>query len=184
MIFNNRENKCYDIDGKEIWHSRSVAVVGMIIMIHLGEKYVLMGKRGTAMPNEVGKWCMPCGFLDWDETTEEGIARELWEEAGFNVDKALFTYNTLQNNMNFPWRINSVPDNEAQNISMHYAAVLSTVPNIQHDLEELPHITTEHNPEPNEVEEIKWVRIDELWKYDCAFGHDSVINIYVNSLDI
>jgi 8-oxo-dGTP diphosphatase len=29
-----------------------------------------------------GSWCLPGGYLDWDETTEEAVVRELEEEAG------------------------------------------------------------------------------------------------------
>lgn len=182
MLFRSKENKCYDVDGQEIWHSRSVAVVGMVIMIHSDEFYVLLGKRGEALPNEVGKWCMPCGFLDWDETCEDAVIREIWEETGLNIVDAMNKYNVHTNNMHYPWRINSTPDNPAQTVSLHYAIVMSTSPNIQHDNESFPEVTFENNTEPKEVDEVKWVNIKDLREYEMAFGHDSVINIYVNNL--
>lgn len=183
MEFNNKENKCYIVDGREIWHSRSVAVVGMVIMLHEGEMYVLLGKRGEALPNEVGKWCMPCGYLDWNETTEEAVVREIWEETGLNVEKAINDYKVISNNMHYPWRINSSPDTPLQNVSLHYAVVLSTDIDVYEDKPRLPEITFENNTNhPNEVDEVKWVKISDLHDYDMAFNHDMIIRVFVRNL--
>lgn len=183
MLFKNTENKCYNIEGQEIWHSRSIAVVGMVIMIYGDKFYVLIGKRGEALPNEVGKWCMPCGFLDWDETCEDAVIREVWEETGLNLIDAMNKYDVHTNNMHYPWRINSTPDTNAQNVSLHYAVVMKANGNIE-GADSLPDVSFENNTEPKEVDEVKWVKVEDLYKYDMAFGHDSVINIYVNNLEI
>jgi ADP-ribose pyrophosphatase YjhB (NUDIX family) len=183
MKFNNRENKCLKTtDGGHIWNSRSLAVVGMVLMRHLGEIYVLMGKRGPGLPNEVGKYCMPCGYLDWDETCEEAVVREIYEESGLNIYKILETYNILYDHMHFPWRIHSIPDNNVQNVSMHYAIFVDTSVNAFRDYASLPDLTIENNVDKDEVEESKWININDLYKYDCAFGHDSVIRVFINSL--
>jgi 8-oxo-dGTP pyrophosphatase MutT (NUDIX family) len=174
MKFNNRENKCHIVEGVEVWSSRSVAVVGMIIALMDGEKYVIMGKRGPASPNEIGKWCMPCGYLDYDETCEEAVVRETWEESGFNVNKAVNTYDVLYDHMHFPWKINSIPDSEIQNVSLNYALYFST--------ESLPKLTIEHNAIDGEVSEIKWINVNDVENYDCAFNHDSSIRVFINSL--
>ena len=77
MHFENKENTCHTtLEGDVVWKSRSVAVVGMIIALHKGERYVILGKRGKALPNAVGQWCMPCGFLDWNESAEDAVVRE------------------------------------------------------------------------------------------------------------
>jgi len=182
MIFNNRENKCYHTEDGEIWKSRSAAVVGMILMKHQGEIYTILGKRGPAVPNAVGQWCMPCGFLDYDETLEDAVVREIWEESGFNVYKALNEYEILHDQMDFPWRIHSQPEDEQQNVSHHYALYLSTEPTLYRETEELPPLTFENNPKIGEVDEVKWVNIKELIDYDCAFEHDSIIRVFVNNL--
>jgi len=178
MEFNNVENRCHNtVDGSEVWDSRSVAVVGMILMRHEGEIYTILGKRGTACPNEVGKWCMPCGFLDKNETCEEGVVREIWEESGFNCIEAISKYEVLHDQMNFPWKINSTPDTDIQNVSMHYALFLKS------GEEGLPELTIEHNAIEEEVSEVKWVNTNDLGLYDIAFNHESTIRVFVANLD-
>lgn len=182
MNFNNKENKPHEtVDGDVVWDSRSVALVGMMIALHEGERYVIIGKRGPALPNEVGKFCMPCGYLDKNETCEEGVVREIYEESGFNVNKALEQYDILHDQMHFPWKINSIPDGEQQNVSMHYALYFSTKANLYRDVASLPELSIE-NAEFGEVSEVKWVKIDDLNQYDIAFNHESTIRVFVNNL--
>ena len=74
-----------DRTGREYWISRSVAVVGFIYGYDEDEKeYILAVQRGTGTPDPefVGKWCLPCGYLDYDETLEEALQREVFEETG------------------------------------------------------------------------------------------------------
>lgn len=181
MNFNNKQNKCHKIDGIEVWESRSIAVVGMVLMLHEGEKYVLLGKRGSALPNEVGKWCMPCGYLDWNESCEEAVVREIWEETGLNIYKAMNEYSVLYDHMHFPWRIHSEPNTKLQNVSMHYAIYLDTKVNIYRDVAILPEVTNVNCVE-GEVAEVRWVKVSDLFEYEFAFNHDSIIKIFVNSL--
>ena len=184
MKFNNRQNKCLrTVDGDEVWDSRSVAVVGMILMRHEGEIYVLIGKRGEALPNEVGKWCMPCGFLDFDETCEEAVVREIWEETGLNLYKASEQYHVIYDHMHYPWKINSIPDGKVQTVSLHYAIYMDTKINMHRDVAILPELSIENNGDhPKEVDEVKWARVDDLALYDMAFNHDKTIKVFVNNL--
>jgi len=186
MKFNNRQNRCLKtIDGDEIWESRSVAVVGMVLMQHEGEIYVLIGKRGEALPNEVGKWCMPCGFLDFDETCEEAVVREIWEETGFNIQKASSQFEVKLDQMNYPWKIHSLPDGDAQTVSLHYAICFDTRVNMHRDVASLPELSIENNGDhPKEVDEVKWARVDDLHLYDMAFNHDRTIKLFVNNLEL
>lgn len=184
MQFNNIENRCYKTEDGDVWHSRSVAVVGLVLMIHESEKYVLLGKRGPALPNEVGKWCMPCGFLDWNESCEEAVIREIWEETGLNIYKTIQQYNVVYDHMHFPWRIHSEADNVAQNVSMHYAICFDTKSNVYRDFPTLPELTVENNAEVGEVDDVRWVKVDDLSVYECAFGHEKTIRVFVNNLQL
>ncbi|MBK1666011.1 NUDIX hydrolase [Rhodospirillum rubrum] len=47
------------------------------------ESKVLLVRR--AIEPRVGYWCMPAGFMELNETTEAGAAREVWEEARARV---------------------------------------------------------------------------------------------------
>lgn len=51
---------------------------------------VLLARR--AIEPRRGYWTLPAGFMENDETTAEGAARETWEEARANVEiEALYT---------------------------------------------------------------------------------------------
>ena len=81
----SRENKSYIIDGKEVWESRSIATA---LIIYRGEgenTEILAIKRGPAV-NNTGKWLIPCGYLNWDESIYESACREAYEEAGIKID--------------------------------------------------------------------------------------------------
>lgn len=184
MNFENKENKCHTtLEGKQIWDSRSVAVVGMVLMRHEGEIYVILGKRGTACPNEIGRYCMPCGYLDYDETCEEAVVREIFEESGFNCYKAIEKYDVICDQMNFPWKINSIPDNEVQNVSLHYALYLDSKSNMYREVASLPELTIENNAVKDEVSHVEWVNVKDLHKYDICFNHESTINVFVTNLN-
>jgi len=45
---------------------------------------ILLVKR--AVPPEKGKWGLPAGFMEWDETPEEAAKRECLEETGLEVE--------------------------------------------------------------------------------------------------
>ena len=81
----SRENKSYIIDGKEVWESRSIATA---LIIYRGEgenTEILAIKRGPAV-NNTGKWSIPCGYLNWDESIYESACREAYEETGIKID--------------------------------------------------------------------------------------------------
>lgn len=93
MNFNNVQNKCEELkDGRKVWISRSNSVNALILVeekgtlkdYHYGSKFLLV-KRSDKM-NEGGKWCMPCGYLDWNESLEDAVAREIYEETGIKEE--------------------------------------------------------------------------------------------------
>lgn len=182
MEFNNKENKMYTTTcGKEIWNSRSVAVVSMVLMRHMDEIYVIMGKRGSACPDEVGKWSMPCGYLDWNETCEEAAVRETWEESGFNCYMAEKDYEVLFDQMYFPWKKSDEPYG-SQNVTLHYALYLDSRFISLEGETRLPDLTNEHNAVEGEVDEVMWIKVSDIRDYDVAFNHDSAINVFVSNL--
>ena len=84
-FFANKENECVQTrDGLTIWLSRSCATVAQVCLYNLTDKrwYILLGKRGPHTPDYQGFWCLPCGYLDWNETLYKGMLREVWEECG------------------------------------------------------------------------------------------------------
>ena len=70
----------------EIFYVNPKVIVGCIPTV--GDQ-VLLCKR--AIEPRYGKWTLPAGFMENRETTEEGAAREMWEEAEARaVDMALY----------------------------------------------------------------------------------------------
>ena len=48
------------------------------VLIH--DEKILLVKR--AKPPYKGSWVLPGGYIDWNETAEQAVVRELWEETG------------------------------------------------------------------------------------------------------
>jgi len=150
--------------GREYWISRSVAVLGIVIGTDIyGTKYILAEQRGigTPDPEYVGKWCMPCGYLDFDETCRQAIAREVVEETGVNIPSESFEL----------IEINDIPSSDKrQNITFRFKTELEGYIS---DYE-----LTNRFSETNEVMGIKWIDLREVNNYKWAFNHEKIIKKY------
>lgn len=164
--FNNVPNKLYNIDGEEIWYSRSPALVAIIIAKYKKEKYVLIGKRGTGAADFIGDWNVPCGYLDWNENGYEGICREVYEETGFDLEEPT---KILKNNLKQPFYVHTEPKGR-QNVSLSYGLYFKC--------KKLPELSIEHC-EPDEVSDVKWIKISEIDNYKFAFNHNKRIKMYL-----
>jgi 8-oxo-dGTP pyrophosphatase MutT (NUDIX family) len=163
--FKNRHNLSHNIGGRIVWESRSVAVNCVVIC----GNSVLIGQRGKGVPDSVGLWNIPSGYMDWDESGTEAVYREVWEETGLYLPDQKIIINNLLN----PWHTNTQPDENRQNISLRYGCVIALIDG------DFP-ILTDENSEPNEIEDLKWVPFNELSQYKFAFNHDVVIKDYIN----
>ena len=75
--------------GETEWVARNMATLVIIFAINKDNQiHVLANKRGpnTPDPEFRGCWCMPCGYLDYNETLKEAAARETFEETGLIID--------------------------------------------------------------------------------------------------
>lgn len=181
-MFNNKENERVELaDGRVIWLSRSCAVSVTVVAIKDGIVHYLMVKRGEGNPDEQGRWVLPCGYLDWDETLVDGAIREVYEETGFHIRKYMDadTDDTILGSDFYsdqPWHVNSSIRNGKQNVTHYFGMVM--------EVTSLPELSSD-NCELNEVADLKWVAIEDIGDYDIAFNHDTRIadyNIYVNNL--
>ncbi|MBI2074855.1 MAG: NUDIX hydrolase [Candidatus Levybacteria bacterium] len=105
---------------------------------------------------EGGKWALPGGFLDRDETATEGVLRELKEETGW-VGEVISLF-----------RINSNPnrpsDAERQNVAMEF---------IINPLQQV-------GAKDKETTKIEWVSIQNLMPLEeFAFDHGETIKLYL-----
>lgn len=172
MKFKNRPNECATtIDGRQIWISRSVAVAVSVIVVCEWRPYILVNQRGSGMPDFQGYWNLPCGYLDYDETTEEAAVREVWEECGVNLLELL-----EKSNVEFlsrPWDISSKPRHEKQNVTVHHGLHAEVI--------ELPALSNVNN-EPNETADIRWLPLTEIDSLKYAFNHRARIDKYLAHL--
>ena len=144
--------------GREYWISRSVAVVVAVFT----KDSVLVVQRGTGTPDPefVGKYCMPCGYLDFDETCVQAAQRELMEETGLNFPLSDFKLININDN----------PENDKrQNITFRY------VVRTQLSEKELELMFTTKNSEKDEISSIRFIKISNIDMYELAFNHNNLI---------
>ncbi len=179
MKFNNRENEKIELpNGKEIWLSRAVAVVGTVCLIKDNIPYFLISQRGSGSADFQGLWNLPCGYLDWDETSGEAFIREVWEECGVNIKQINEDENILKlNYLDSPWDVNSNTTENRQNVSIHHGIIAHVL--------DLPTPQILNEVEEDEVADVKWVSIYEIENYEYAFNHLERIQKFIsrNCLD-
>lgn len=177
--FNNKPNEHIQVGywgekGKlklDYWVSRSIAVVGVIFAKINGIDFVLVSKRSPHMMDEPNKFCLPCGYLDWNETIVDAFIREVYEETSLYLpDYAEY----ILNDITTPIRIYDNPNNNRQNISFVYMVSL----NFGDNYDTFPSKII--NYRNSETAEVKWVKLGELYnggfeKYEWAFNHDNII---------
>lgn len=115
---------------------------------------LLLVKRAVGML-ESGKWALPSGFLDLDETAGQGIVREVKEETGWDCEViSLFRINTS------PKR----PKEDRQNVSLDFI---------------LKPIAQTGEPD-HESSKVEWISIDKLLPLsEFAFDHGESIGFYL-----
>lgn len=174
--FNNKPNR-------HIWVSRAVAVVGVVFAITLDGMKVLIAKRSENMMDEAGKYGIPCGYLDWNETTFEGMTREVYEETSLYLpDYQLYLVNGDNTK---PFTIHDSPANNRQNVSLLFLSIYNFSPRM--DL--FPSDIEQYKNE--ETSEVKWMSIQEFYlkydqEYQWAFNHNETIKEavkYFNKID-
>lgn len=173
MKFKNRPNECVTtLDGREIWASRSVTVVVCIVLVCEGKPWILVNQRGTGVPDFQGYWNLPCGYLDYDETTAEAAMREVWEECGVNSQELLEGADCEF--FSEPWDISSTPHGQRQNVTVHHG--------LHAHVAQLPVVSNAHN-EPNETSDIRWLPLDQADTLEFAFNHRERIAKYLAHLE-
>jgi 8-oxo-dGTP pyrophosphatase MutT (NUDIX family) len=126
-------------------------------------------QRSAKMDNPF-KWCLPCGYLDWNESCRQAMVREVYEETGLYLKDPYIIEKTVRNNGGKPFRIQDDPNKDAkQNVSFSYVTVLNfSDENIPWEVEQF--VT-------DEAFQIKWIPLasESISNLDWAFDHDSVI---------
>lgn len=168
--FKNKPNKFHkDKEGRAFWESRSVAVEVVVLAMYKNKSYVLIEKRSAKMMDSPNLWCVPCGYLDYDETGWEAAVRELFEETG--LDLSIYEKSILSSNGQSPFNVITNPKQNRQNVVLEYCVVMNFDKSKQHFPQEVEKYKNK------EIAEIRWMLFDEVYddKYEWAFNHDDRI---------
>ena len=175
MEFNNKPNKSIIHEDSTYWISRSPAITSYIVAKIDDKFYLLIGKRGQGSADYKGLWNIPSGYLDWNEDGTGAFFRETWEETGVNCNDLLNNYNVIYKSVDAPWFVDTNPNSHLQNITLHYTIIFDATD------KSLPKLTTE-NSEPDEVENLMWVNVEDLSKIHFAFDHKDRCEHFKNEI--
>lgn len=165
MKFKSTPNRCIHVEGEEIWVSRSVTVLPVLFFVSKGVQYVPLGLRGTDLPEGVGQWGLPGGYLDYDETTTQAVYREVWEELGLDIPQLVKDFE-FKGNLDQPYEVYSTPLRR-QNVTLKYALMFYLGDR------NLPPL----NPQVSkgEVVEARWFEVKKALTMPLAFNHHEVM---------
>ena len=128
------------------------------------ELHILITKRGKHVESSPDMYCVPGGFLDFDEDLPNCVIREVYEETGLVLDRQLINY----------WNINSIPTvSERQSVTIMYYTIL---PGFLEDY----NLTT-NNSEPDEIQEVMFIPISMILTSDINFAFNNrqiILNAY------
>ena len=162
LVTNKSKKEAYKCIGKPktIFNGRFVAVSGFVYAIVNGKYSILANLRGTGTPDYQGCWNAVCGFLERYENSKEGIAREILEECGFQIDVDDLKIVHIETE---PEECNN------GNVTIRHRAFLDKI---------IPQYVEKEGGEENEVENVKWIPIDDIDNYKWAFNHRQTIELY------
>ena len=136
------------------------AVSGFVYAIVDGKYSILANLRGPGTPDYQGCWNAVCGFLERYENSKEGIAREMLEECGFQIDTDDLKIIHVETD---PTECNN------GNVTIRHTAFLGKI---------IPHYVVKEGGEENEVDSVKWIPVDEFDNYKWAFNHAKTTKLY------
>lgn len=144
----------FEDGGKAVKGLRHVCIGAITVN---DKNQVLLVKRAPHLTNG-GKYAIPGGFLDRDETTAQATLRELKEETGY-TGKIKFLFQIVDN----PNR----PKEDRQNVDFRYVV----------------EVIEGEKKDNNEVSEIEWFDIDQLpSEEERAFDHIESVELYLQYL--
>lgn len=154
-------------EGKTYWVSRSMAVSCFVFSPIGGKWCVLANQRGEGTPDFQGYWNAPCGYLDYDETTEQAAIREVYEETGVKLNRVTF------------WGYEDNPKANRQNVTFRFYSIIHDTQPTNVSLS-----TEAFGGEENEVKAVSWIPVDHINDFEWAFGHDNLINEIARKLGL
>ena len=160
-------------DGKVRWFSPSIATVCAVCCKNEeGKLLILFELRGPGCPDYVGKYCMPCGYYDFqDHYIRQGAVREVYEETGLEFDPSNL----------FFCGIDDGPNTNLGNITLRY--MVMTDEKVLNQL--LPTDSENRGGETGEVTEFRLFDLDYIINHrdQFCFDHDKLSEIIVENFE-
>jgi len=183
--FNNKPNqhiRYHYTDGcgltinQDFFIGRSTAVVGVVFAFTNVGMQILITRRSNTMRDEANKYGIPCGYLDFNESRQEAMIREVYEETSMYLpeyDKYL-----LFNNDGEPFKIKDKPsEDKRQNISHIYLSVFD----FSKDMDKFPVDIEKFTCKETAL--VEWVKLEDFYAtyqdHSWAFNHDETIKAAV-----
>lgn len=164
----------YGTTALDYWISRAVAVVGVVFAVtSKNGMHVLVTKRSMKMRDEAGKYGVPCGYLDWDESGHEGMMREVYEETSLYLPD--YQKYLVRNDNNMPFTVHDNPKKDnRQNVSLIYYTMLDFF----NDEDAFPLSVEKYTDKETEL--VKWMPLMDFYnkydnEYEWAFRHNETI---------
>jgi 8-oxo-dGTP diphosphatase len=108
--------------------------VGVAVIVLDGDT-ILLGRRSRGP--YAGRWCIPCGYVEWDEEVHDAARRELREETGLEVEVA----EVVAVHSNFH-------DRARQTVGVWFRGrVVGGAPRAGDDLDQVGYFSLDHPPE-------------------------------------
>ena len=88
--------------------------MAVVTILKKGDKFLLQ-RRGPGCPDNIGKLCCSCGYLNWGETLKQAAIRELYEETGLLIQEKDIK----------PWKLIDDPKrDDRENVSLRFVATI------------------------------------------------------------
>lgn len=140
--------------GKTLWSGRYATAVAYVFCKDNGNTYILADKRGIGAPTYHHYWNVPCGYIEKGEDGFQAAARECYEETGIVIPPYKFELLTAECNAN------------ENNVNLIYYTITNNLYYLNRDK------INQWGGEENEVEDINWINIKDIYKYKWAFKQD------------
>jgi 8-oxo-dGTP diphosphatase len=131
-------------------HQSPITTVGAIISKFKNDKeYILLTQR--KVPPYKGKWCLPGGHIEKNETAVEAVRREVREETGLDYFPQFFNYFD-----------EIIPEEHIHAVPLIFTGRANGTLMKEND----------------EVNDAVWILLEDAVNYDMAFNHKDIIEHY------
>lgn len=161
-IERSKESELIETELGRIAKDRSVGVVLFVWWLDetTNEITFLANKRGSKTTEFKQVWNLPSGYLNWNETGEEGAARECLEECGVEIDP---------DKIKLAETSTKPDENPRQNVIFRYITSLTSEPEI--------------NPkyiDKTESTKIAFIKESDVNNYEFAWKQKETIKRLIN----